>query len=167
MLRVKLLTLHYPRAQVAADVYADSVAAVASQPVGVILPTRYAAAESVAGSWRPYSSAVATPQLARDEIAFGPRHIAPRLLRLADDQAAAYHQAADTLDTNPVDDVTVRGRHFRVTRIETLLRIGAAAPNCPADRTPTQTSHRARTASAKTSTGNTIGPGQPRTRPPP
>ncbi|MDG4760440.1 DUF5954 family protein [Micromonospora sp. WMMD710] len=130
-LRVELATAHYPRAKVPANVYADSVAAVASHPVGVILPTRYAAAESVGGSWRPYSRAVATPQLARDEVAFGLRHIEPRLLRLTDDQAAAYQHTADTLDTNPVDDVTALGRHFRVTRIETLLRMGASGPEMP------------------------------------
>ncbi|MGC5309962.1 DUF5954 family protein [Micromonospora zamorensis] len=136
MLRVELTTANYPRAQVPADVYADSVAAVASHPVGVILPTRYAAAESIGGSWRPYSRAVATPQLARDEIAFGLRHIEPRLLRLTDDQAVAYKQAADTLDTNPVDNVTVLGRHFRVTRIETLLRMGASGPEMPRPSDP-------------------------------
>ncbi|MEU8388847.1 DUF5954 family protein [Micromonospora sp. NPDC048843] len=136
MLRVELTTAHYPRAQVSADAYADSVAAVASHPVGVILPTRYAAAESVGGSWRPYSRAVATPQLARDEIAFGLRHIEPRLLRLTDDQAVAYQQTADTLDTNPVDDVTALGRHFRVTRIETLLRMGASGPEMPRPSDP-------------------------------
>ncbi|MEH0929707.1 DUF5954 family protein [Micromonospora sp. CPCC 205558] len=136
MLRAELTTAHYPRSQVPANVYADSVAAVASHPVGVILPTRYAAAESVGGSWRPYSRAVATPQLARDEIAFGLRHIEPRMLRLTDDQAAAYQQTADTLDTNPVDDVTALGRHFRVTRIETLLRMGATGPEMPRPSDP-------------------------------
>ncbi|MET7949127.1 DUF5954 family protein [Micromonospora sp. NPDC005324] len=136
MLRVELTTAHYPRAQVPANVYADSVAAVASHPVGVILPTRYAAAESVGGSWRPYSRAVATLQLARDEIAFGLRHIEPRLLRLTDDQAAAYQQTADTLDTNPVDDVTALGRQFRVTRIETLLRMGVSGPEMPRPSDP-------------------------------
>ncbi|WP_330440460.1 DUF5954 family protein [Micromonospora sp. NBC_00821] len=158
MLRVELMTAHYPGAQVPADVYADSVAAVASHPVGVILPTRYAAAESVGGSWRPYSRAVATPQLARDEIAFGLRHIEPRLLRLTDDQAAAYQQAADTLDTNPVDNVTALGRQFRVTRIETLLRMGSSGPEMPrpSDPDPDQPPG-ARPARAKTSNGNTIG----------
>lgn len=136
MLRVELTTANYPRAQVPADVYADSVAAVASHPVGVILPTRYAAAESIGGSWRPYSRAVATPQLARDEIAFGLRHIEPRLLRLTDDQAVAYQQAADNLDTNPVDNVTVLGRHFRITRIETLLRMDASGPEMPRPSDP-------------------------------
>ncbi|WP_435204988.1 DUF5954 family protein [Micromonospora sp. bgisy143] len=136
MLRAELTTAHYPRSQVPATVYAESVDAVASHPVGVILPTRYAAAESVAGSWRPYSRAVATPQLARDEIAFGLRHIEPRLLRLTDDQTAAYQQTADTIDTNPVDDVTALGRHFRVTRIETLLRMSASGPEMPRPSDP-------------------------------
>ncbi|WP_243707503.1 DUF5954 family protein [Micromonospora sp. KC606] len=136
VLRVELMTAHYPRAQVPADVFADSVAAVTSHPVGVVLPARYAAAESVGGSWRPYSRAVATPQLARDEIAFGLRHIEPRLLRLTDEQAALYHQAADELDGNPVDDLTVLGRRFRVTRIETLLRMSVDGPEGPRPSDP-------------------------------
>ncbi|WP_018787878.1 DUF5954 family protein [Micromonospora sp. CNB394] len=131
MLRVELLTAHYPRAQVPSDVYADSVGAVTSHPIGVVLPVRYAAAESVGGSWRPYSRAVATPQLARDEIAFGLRYLEPRLLRLSDEQAVLYRQAADDLDANPVDDLTVLGRRFRVTRIETLLRVSAKGPEGP------------------------------------
>ncbi|MBM0230467.1 hypothetical protein JNW91_00420 [Micromonospora sp. STR1_7] len=151
MLRVELTTAHYPRAEVPANVYAESVAAVASHPVGVILPTRYAAAESVGGSWRPYSRAVASPQLARDEIAFGLRHIEPRLLRLTDAQAAAYQQTADALDTNPVDDVTALGRHFRVTRIETLLRMGASGPEMPRPSDPDPDQPPGRAASAKTS----------------
>ncbi|MFF3867072.1 DUF5954 family protein [Micromonospora sp. NPDC001898] len=131
MLRVELSTAHYPRAEVPADVYADSVAAVTDYPLGVVLPARYAAAECVGGSWRPYSRAVATPQLARDEIAFGLRHIEPRLLRLTDEQAAVLQRAADELDASPVDDLVVLGRRFRVTRIETLLRMSHAAPEGP------------------------------------
>ncbi|RLK12668.1 hypothetical protein DER29_5952 [Micromonospora sp. M71_S20] len=136
MLRVELMTAHYPRAQVPAEVYADSVAAVTDYPVGVVLPARYAAAECVGGSWRPYSRAVATPQLARDEIAFGLRHIEPRLLRLTDEQTVVLRQAADELDANPVDDLTVFGRRFRVTRIETLLRMSNVAPEGPRPSDP-------------------------------
>ncbi|MBU8857722.1 hypothetical protein KSK32_10795 [Micromonospora sp. WMMB482] len=136
MLRAELITAHYPRAQVPADVYADSVAAVTSHPVGVVLPTRYAAAECVDGSWRPYSRAVATPQLARDEIAFGLRHIEPRLRRLTDEQATAYQQAADNLDADPVDELTVLGHRLRVTRIETLLRLSTDGPEGPRPSDP-------------------------------
>ena len=136
MLRVELSTAHYPRAQVPAEVYADSVAAVTVYPLGVVLPARYAAAECVGGSWRPYSRAVATPQLARDEIAFGLRHIEPRLLRLTDEQTAVLRQAADELDANPVDGLTVLGRRFRVTRIETLLRLSDNGPEGPRPSDP-------------------------------
>ncbi|WP_238161441.1 DUF5954 family protein [Micromonospora endolithica] len=136
MLRVELMTAHYPWGQVPADVYAESVAAVAAYPLGVVLPARYAAAECVGGSWRPYSRAVATPQLARDEIAFGLRYIEPRLLRLTDEQTAFLQQAADDLDANPVDDLTVLGRRFRVTRIETLLRMSSGGPEGPRSSDP-------------------------------
>ncbi|MGC4885778.1 DUF5954 family protein [Micromonospora sp. DT227] len=131
VLRVELMTAHYPRGQVPADVYADSKAAVISHPLGVVLPPRFAAAEFVGDSWRPYSRAVATPQLARDEIAFGLRHLEPLRLRLTDAQAGLYQQAADELDAEPVDELVVAGRRFRVTRIETLLRLSLAGPEVP------------------------------------
>ena len=101
----------------------------------------------------------------RDRLRPAPHRAAPT--GLTDDQAAAYQQAADTLDTNPVDDVTVLGRHFRVTRIETLLRMDASGPEMPRPSDPDPDQPPARIASAKTSNGNTIGPGQPPNRPPP
>ncbi len=131
MLKVELLTAHYPRAQVPADVYDDSVAAVHSHPNGVVLPTRYAAAECVDGAWRPFSRAVATPQEARDEITFAFRHIEPRINQLTDGETAAYQQAADDLDHSRADETTVLGRRFRVTRIETLLRFAPDGPEGP------------------------------------
>ncbi|MDG4798348.1 DUF5954 family protein [Micromonospora sp. WMMD1082] len=131
MLKVDLLTAHYPRALVPADVYADSVAAVRSHPHAAVLPARYAAAEHVDGAWQPISHAVATPQEARDELAFTFRHIEPRHRPLTPDQNAAYQQAADHLDRNRIDEITALGRRFRITRVETLLRFSPNGPEGP------------------------------------
>ncbi|MGN9779349.1 DUF5954 family protein [Micromonospora sp. H33] len=131
VLKVDLLTAHYPRAQVPADVYRDSVAAVRTHPNGVVLPTRYAAAERVGGAWQPFSRAVATPQEARDTIAFDFRYLEPRLNQLTDDQITAYQQAADELDDSRANETTVLRRRMRVTRIETLLRFSPDGPEGP------------------------------------
>ncbi|MFI6132845.1 DUF5954 family protein [Micromonospora sp. NPDC051141] len=140
MPRVALMTTHYPRGQVPTDVHADSKAAIISHPLGVVLPPRFAAAECVGGSWRPYSRAVATPQLARNEIAFGLRHLEPLRLRLSAARARPYERAADDLDASLADEVIVAERRFRVTRIETLLRLSPAGPEGPraSDHDPEQ-----------------------------
>ncbi|MFI7650627.1 DUF5954 family protein [Micromonospora sp. NPDC049460] len=130
-LRVELIPAHYARARVPAQVYADSVASVHSHPNGVVLPTRYAVAEYVNGGWQPYSRVVATPQHARDTLAFSFTYIQPRTSQLADDETAAYEQAAAALDGDRVDEIEVLGRRFRITRVETLLRFSPDGPEGP------------------------------------
>nr|WP_240638401.1 DUF5954 family protein [Micromonospora aurantiaca] len=53
-------------------------------------------------------------------------------------QACRYQQAVEGLGANPVDEVIVAGRRFRVTRIETLLRLSRAGPEGPGRRIPIQ-----------------------------
>ncbi|WP_433531271.1 DUF5954 family protein [Micromonospora sp. CA-263727] len=130
VLKVDLLTAHYPRAQVPADVYADSVAAVHSHPNVALLPARFAVAEHVDGAWQPVSDVVATPQWARDELAYALRHAEPRR-RLTSDQNAAYQKAADHVERRRADEVTVLGQRFRIARVETLLRFAPDGPEGP------------------------------------
>ncbi|MBC8991521.1 hypothetical protein H9X95_15315, partial [Micromonospora chalcea] len=130
-LKVELLTAHYPRAGVPAPVYDDSIAAVHSHPNGVLLPTRYAVAERVGGTWQPFTHAIDTPQHARDTLAFSFRYVQPRIAQLTAEQAAAYEQAADHLDATRPDEITVLDRHFRITRVETLLRFSPEGPEGP------------------------------------
>ncbi|SBT39051.1 DUF5954 family protein [Micromonospora narathiwatensis] len=136
VLKVELLPAHYPRATVPADVYAQSVAAVRSHPNGVLLPTRYAVAEYVAGAWQPSSRAVATAQEARESIMFDFRWLIPRTGNPSEDEAAAYRQAADDLEASRADEVSVLGRRFRITRIETLLRFSSDGPEGPRPSDP-------------------------------
>ncbi|GIJ81451.1 hypothetical protein SAMN05443287_1159 [Micromonospora phaseoli] len=131
MLKVDLIAAHYPRAQVPPDVYADSVAAVHTHPDVVLLPSRYATAEHIDGSWQPITHAVATPQEARDELAFAFRYIEPRRSHLTPNQTTTYRRAADQLGDTPIDEITVLNRRFRITRIETLLRFSPEGPEGP------------------------------------
>ncbi|RIV39114.1 hypothetical protein D2L64_09585 [Micromonospora radicis] len=136
LLKIELLPAHYPRARVPVDVRADSVAAVSSHPNGVVLPTRYAVAEQVAGGWQPSSRAVATPQQARDLILFDFRWLVPRIANPTEREAAEYRRAADELEATRADEVNVLGRRFRVIRIETLLRFCADGPEPPRPSDP-------------------------------
>ena len=136
VLKVELLPARYPQANVPPDVYADSVAAVRSHPNGVLLPTRYAVAEQVAGAWQPSSRAVATPQQARELILFDFRWLTPRIANPSEAEAAEYRRAADELEASRADEVSVLGRRFRVTRVETLLRFSADGPEGPRPSDP-------------------------------
>ncbi|MER5457164.1 DUF5954 family protein [Micromonospora sp. NPDC002389] len=136
VLKVELLPARYPRAQVPADVHADSVAAVRSHPDGVLLPTRFAVAEQVRAGWRPTSRAVGTPQEARDLITFEFRWLVPRLADPTEEEAAEYRRAADRIEATRANEVTVLGRRFRITRVETLLRFSADGPEGPRPSDP-------------------------------
>ncbi|MEU8332213.1 DUF5954 family protein [Micromonospora sp. NPDC048839] len=131
LLKVELLSAHYPRGQVPAAVYDDSVEATRSHPNGMLLPTRYAAAEWANGVWRPFSRPVATPQEAREEIAFAFRYIEPRIAQLSEDDTATYRRAADDLDASRANETAVLGRRFRVARIEAFLRFSPGGPERP------------------------------------
>jgi hypothetical protein len=131
VLKIELLPAHYPKAGIPAEVYDDSLAAVHKHPGGVMLPTQYAVAEYVDGHWQPGSRAVDTPQAARDVITFDFRYLIPQIGDPTEAEAAAYAQAADDLDATRADELTVLGRRFRVTRVETLLRFGPDGPEPP------------------------------------
>ncbi|KUJ44406.1 DUF5954 family protein [Micromonospora maris] len=136
VLKVELLPARYPKAEVSPAAYADSVAAVRSHPNGVLLPTRYAVAEQVAGVWQPSSRAVATPQQARELILFDFRWLTPRIANPGEAAAAEYRRAADDLEASRADEVSVRGRRLRVIRVETLLRFAADGPERPRPSDP-------------------------------
>lgn len=51
-------------------------------------------------------------------------------------RAAVLQRAADELDAKAVDDLTLLGCRFRVTRIETLLRMSNDGPEGPRPSDP-------------------------------
>lgn len=88
------------------------------------------ARERPAGGWalQPYFSGLA-PQDARDSLGAYFRRVAkeagpPR-------KAAEYQAAGELLDWEPLNDLTVCGRRYRVVRAERFIRMGPDGPEPP------------------------------------
>jgi uncharacterized protein DUF5954 len=114
------------------EVADDSRNAMRTHPSGMLLPATFMTAEREGGSWRPDSAGVATtPQAARDGLAMHLRVIAPWQKDLDAEERAAYAQAADRLDAGRRNELDVAGRHFRIVRVERLIRIGPDGPEGP------------------------------------
>jgi len=132
ILRVELLTALRKNGSVPRDVREDSRAATRSHPGGVLLPATFMAAEREGGRWRPQSTGTApTPRDARDGLAVQLRVMVPWQKDLTDEEHELYKRAADRLDTEQCDELDVAGRHFRVIRVERLIRIGSDGPEGP------------------------------------
>jgi hypothetical protein len=89
-----------------------------THPGGVLLPTEFAVAEEVAGAWQPLTGSSPSPQSARDDLADYIRRVAPAA-------------STDRLDAERPDEIAVLGRHFRVVRVEQLVRVGPDGPEPP------------------------------------
>ncbi|MGA5702539.1 DUF5954 family protein [Peterkaempfera bronchialis] len=132
VLRAELLDFAYSREVVPEDVYADSVRARTTHPGVVLLPAGFAVAERQAGrEWEPMSGVCATPQAARDGLSDYLRDLAPRLLDLTGAEQAAYAREADRLGATRDHQAQVAGRHFRVVRVESIVRVGPDGPELP------------------------------------
>ncbi|WP_237404545.1 DUF5954 family protein [Actinacidiphila reveromycinica] len=132
VLRVELLTALRKNGSVPRDVREDSRAAARSHPGGVLLPATFMAAEREGGRWRPQSTGTAaTPRDARDGLAMQLRVMVPWQRELTDEEHESYKRAADLLDTEQLDELDVAGRHFRIIRVERLIRTGADGPEGP------------------------------------
>jgi Family of unknown function (DUF5954) len=87
MLKMDLLEAVYPEASVPPEVRADSARAVREHPGGMLLPTAYTTAELMDGRWKPTGPGTeATPQGARDSLAFYLRVFGPWQLELDSEQ---------------------------------------------------------------------------------
>jgi len=90
----------------------------------------FIAVEQAGSRWQMLGSANPTPQDARDDLAH-------QFLMRASDAAegsalqADYRSAADVLDWERRDEMTVVGRRFRIARIERIVRLGADGPEPP------------------------------------
>jgi hypothetical protein len=111
----------------------DSRAAVYRYPGGVLLPAAFLVSSRVEGRWEFHQpgSTHATPQGARDALAYWLRVTAPFTDRMDAGRKALYTAAADRLDARRSDTVSVEGRRFRVTRVERLVRLGPDGPEPP------------------------------------
>ncbi|MFI9272946.1 DUF5954 family protein [Kitasatospora sp. NPDC052896] len=139
-----------PEAPVAA--LADLEAWKAREPYPDLLsaggPVFGVAVEREAGGWelRAHLSNP-EPQGARDSMAMCLRKLAHDAEEAGDEDARAeYQQAAERLDWETLDDLTVRGVRYRVIRTEQFIRMGPEGPEPPRptdpDPAPTGRSHR-------------------------
>jgi hypothetical protein len=90
------------------------------------------------GGWElhPYVAGLA-PQDARDALAAHLRGASRAAFDRGEDEAAAqYLAAAERLDREPLDELTVRGRRFRVIRAERFIRMGPDGPEPPRGTDP-------------------------------
>ncbi|RDG37672.1 DUF5954 family protein [Streptomyces corynorhini] len=132
ILKVELLSLMPKAGTVPQDVRADALTAAHTHPGGVLLPPSFMTTEYGGGHWRPQSTVIAvTPQNARDSLAMKLRVMIPWKGRLGPAERAPYSAAADRLDAERCDELTVEGRRFRVARVERLVRIGPDGPEGP------------------------------------
>ncbi|WP_333770015.1 DUF5954 family protein, partial [Streptomyces sp. IBSBF 2435] len=132
ILKAELLAALRKHGTVPRDVRDDSGTAAATHPGGVLLPATFMTAEREGGQWRPGSSGTATtPQSARDGLAMQLRVMVPWQRDLTTEQRCVYNDAADRLDAERCDELDVAGRHFRIVRVERLVRVGPDGPESP------------------------------------
>ncbi|GAB2701911.1 hypothetical protein GCM10010442_20040 [Kitasatospora kifunensis] len=132
ILKAELLALVRAEGTVPADVRDDSLVAAREHPGGVLLPATFMTAERIGGHWAPFSGADATsPQGAREVLAVHLRVMAPIMRRLDPEERASYAGAADLFEEERGADLEVCGRHWRIVRVERLVRIGPDGPEPP------------------------------------
>jgi hypothetical protein len=90
----------------------------------------FIAVELAGSHWQLLGSADPTPQDARDNLA---HQFLERASRAAEgsDLQGHYRAAAEVLDWERHDEMTVVGRRFRIARIERVMRLGADGPEPP------------------------------------
>jgi len=139
MLKLDLLELLPRESIVPREVHDDAERAVRTHPGGVLLPPAFMVGEQVAGQWGAGPAEPSTtPQGARDALAGYLRIMAPWQLDLDPEQRAVYDAAADRMNEERADEITVAGRRFRIVRVERLVRIGPDGPegSRPSDPDP-------------------------------
>jgi uncharacterized protein DUF5954 len=131
----------------------DAGRALDTHPRLVLIPATFMVAEQIDGDWRPAVGGTnPTPQAARDNLADhfrvtipGPDNPDPYFARAAvhmgmksPGPAACQHyaDAADLIDREHRNDIHVADRHFRIVRVEQLLRLGADGPEPPRPSDP-------------------------------
>jgi hypothetical protein len=131
-----------------AEMRHDAARALDTHPRLMLLPAEFAIAEEIHGRWRPFTGgSEVTPQAARDALITYFRVIIPgpdspdeTFARIADELGhkspgpavcEEYAKAADLLHRRRLDDFRVAGRHFRIMRIDQMVRLGPDGPEPP------------------------------------
>ncbi|MEO3783353.1 DUF5954 family protein [Actinocorallia sp. B10E7] len=110
---------------------ADARRALDSHPVPVPMAPAFSVAEYLHDGWRSATAACPTPQRARECLAEYLQQVAPSVERADKATRAAYREAAWRLITTRLDALEVRGRRFRIVRLEKVARFGEDGPETP------------------------------------
>ena len=131
----------------------DAVRALQTHPRIVLLPAEFVVAEEAGGRWRPRANTTYPAVLfARDSLADyfrvvvpGPDSPEPQYARIAAELGyespgpavcEEFARAADIMDRDRLDDVHVAGQHFRIVRVEQIVRLGRDGPEPPRPSDP-------------------------------
>ncbi|WAZ24916.1 DUF5954 family protein [Streptomyces cinnabarinus] len=127
--RLGLRDFSYVGARVPDPVRADSERAVDSHPDIVLLPVSFGVVERGPGGWEPSGGLAATPHEARRQLYDGMAEVWAVLYRYDDATRAVYAKAAEEFRAlGRADEVSVADRHFRLCRVERMLRMGPDGP---------------------------------------
>lgn len=110
---------------------ADARRATVSHPVPVAMAPAFSVAEYLNDGWRSATAACPTPQRARECLAEYLQQVAPAVERVDKTTRTAYEEAARRLITARLDTLDVRGRRFRIIRLEKVARFGEDGPEPP------------------------------------
>ncbi|WP_344320511.1 DUF5954 family protein [Streptomyces macrosporus] len=129
--RMEVLSLAYRSERYPKDVREDSLRALETHPGVVLLPAAFAVAEEKEDAWEPLTVSLPTPLDARRSLVNHLTDILPRFHGVRGEEAAAYARAAEKYRAAPGDELRVRGRCFRIIRVERLIRVGPDGPETP------------------------------------
>lgn len=130
----------------------DAGRALHSHPRLVLLPAIFTVAEEVDGRWRTAGGTYPTPQTTRDHLADrfrvaipGPDSPDPQFARAAVQMGRQspgpavcqeYAQAADLIEQEGRNEIHVADCHFRIARLEQIIRLSADGPEPPRPSDP-------------------------------
>ncbi|HEX6471973.1 MAG TPA: DUF5954 family protein [Streptosporangiaceae bacterium] len=126
----------------------DAERALRTHPRIVLLPAEFVVAEEIGGRWRPRTGITyATVRAAGDSLVDyfrvvvpGPDSPEPRYARIAAELGyespgpavcEEFARAAALLEREDLDDIRVAGQHYRIVRVEQIVRTGADGPEPP------------------------------------
>jgi len=110
---------------------AEARRALATHPVLVPMAPAFSVAEYLHDGWRSATAACPTPQQAREALAEYLWKVAPVVERADEATRIRYEEAAERLITGRLNALEVRGRRFRIVRVEKVARFGEDGPEPP------------------------------------
>jgi hypothetical protein len=113
------------------EVRRDAYRALTAYPRLSLMAPVFTVAEQTEDGWRSATMPCDTPQQARNTLAVYFSQIVPAIEDPGEAEGTEYAAAAQRLERERVDDLTVAGRRFRIVRIEKIARLGPDGPEPP------------------------------------